>query len=187
MGNEDEGVNVRNVDDSGTGTVAVSVSRRIEAPAAAIFAILADPSRHPGVDGTGMLQEGGPSSVIAGAGDVFVMKMHFAALGDYEMINYVVEFEENRRIAWEPGPGRGHPAAEAVPTGNRPGHRWSFELTPDGDDATIVKESYDCSDAPEELQSAVDGGRRWLDGMTETLARLDELVATAAMGKESGR
>jgi hypothetical protein len=114
------------------------------------------------------------------------MKMFFPPLGDYEMNNHVVVFERNRRIAWEPAPGRGHPSAPPVPTGERPGHRWGFELIPDGATGTIVREVYDCSDAPKELQRAVDGGRQWIDGMTETLARLDELAVKAPVDAGAG-
>jgi hypothetical protein len=40
-----------------TGDVApVAVSRRIQAAAEDLFAVLADPSRHPGLDGSGMLR-----------------------------------------------------------------------------------------------------------------------------------
>ena len=77
---------------------------------------------------------------ITGVGDVFTMAMHFPALGDYEMDNHVVEFELDRRIAWEPAPGHGHPEAGS---GGRWGHRWRFELAPDGPDATVVTETYD--------------------------------------------
>lgn len=44
-------------------------------------------------------------------GDVFVMKMYFTELGEYEMNNHVVEYEPDRRIGWEPEAGRGHPNA----------------------------------------------------------------------------
>ncbi len=44
---------------------------------------------------------------VSRVGDVFVMAMHFSALGDYEMDNHVVEYELDRRIGWEPAPGRG--------------------------------------------------------------------------------
>ena len=41
---------------------------------------------------------------ISDVGDTFTMKMH--RLGDdYLMLNYVVEFEPDRRIFWEPAPG----------------------------------------------------------------------------------
>ena len=147
----------------------VSVRRRIAAPAATIFGVLTDPQAHVELDGSGMVQRTSPAR-ITGVGDVFTMAMHFSALGDYEMDNHVVEFELDRRIAWEPAPGRGHPE---VGSGERWGHRWRFELTPDGPDATIVTETYDVSNAPQAARTT-DGGRVWLDAMAATLARLDE-------------
>jgi hypothetical protein len=47
----------------------VSVSRRIQAPAAELFAVLADPARHPGIDGSGMLRRPGGSQTIGGQHD----------------------------------------------------------------------------------------------------------------------
>jgi hypothetical protein len=92
--------------------VPVTVSRRISAPASAIFQLLADPGRHRDLDGSGMLRGVVPGPVICGVGDVFVMKMYFGELGDYQMINHVVEYEPGQRIGWEPEAGRGHPNAE---------------------------------------------------------------------------
>ena len=40
-----------------------------------------------------MLRGAASSAVISGVGDVFVMKMHYSELGDYEMNNHVVECE----------------------------------------------------------------------------------------------
>ena len=108
---------------------------------------------------------------VSGVGDVFVMAMHFPALGDYEMENHVVEFELDRRIGWEPAPGKGHPGAG----GPRWGHRWTFELEPDGVDSTIVTEIYDCSRAPEAARASVDQGRIWIEAMTATLEHLEAL------------
>jgi hypothetical protein len=154
----------------------VSVSRWIEAPASTIFGILADPTRHPEIDGSGMVRTGGDSSVISAVGDIFVMKMYFERLGDYEMNNLVVEYEPDRRIAWEPAPGRGHPRAnEDDPTAERLGHRWSYELTPEGPEATIVTETYDCRRAPEEFQVGMNYGNEWLEAMTGTLEHLEQL------------
>jgi hypothetical protein len=150
----------------------VAVSRRIEAPAPEIFRLLADPRRHPDLDGSGMLRGAASPAVVSSVGDVFVMKMYYSALGDYEMDNHVVEYEVNRRIGWEPAAGRGHPEA-----GTREGHRWIFELAPDGPDATVVTEIYDCSRAPQELRESVDNGHGWVEGMTKTLERLDRLCA----------
>ena len=111
-----------------------------------------------------------------GAGDVFVMKMHFPHLGDYEMNNHVVEYEQDRRIGWEPEAGRGHPnAAPDSPDSARWGQRWSYQLSPDGPGATVVTEIYDCSRAPEEERVGMDNGKVWVSAMAETLDRLDSL------------
>jgi uncharacterized protein YndB with AHSA1/START domain len=146
----------------------VLVSRRIEAPAADIFKLLADPERHPEFDGSEMLRSGASNKVIVGVGDVFVTKMYFAAMGDYEMHNRVVAFEPDRCIAWEPG----------NPELARNGSRWRFDLAPDGPNATVVTETYDCTDSPEEVRDAVENGNAWLTGMTKTLERLAMLCAT---------
>lgn len=151
----------------------VMVSRRIGAPADDIFQVLADPGRHPDIDGSGMLRGAASSAVISGVGDVFVMRMHHSRLGDYEMNNHVVEYELNRRIGWEPEAGRGHPKV-----GSRWGQRWSFELTPDGPDATVVTEIYDCSHASEDERVAMDNGNAWTESMTKTLERLDALCTS---------
>ena len=106
------------------------------------------------------------------------MKMYFPHLGDYEMNNHVVEYEADRRIGWEPEAGRGHP--DAVPESlaqTRWGHRWSYQLTPDGPDATIVSEIYDCSRAPQTERVGMDNGKVWIESMNKTLERLDALCA----------
>lgn len=151
----------------------VAVSRRICAPAHDIFQILADPVRHQELDGSGMLRGTDATSVISGVGDVFVMNMHHSRLGDYESDNHVVEFEPDRRIAWEPAP----PGASAD---SRWRHRWTYQLTPDGPDATIVTESYDCSRAPDDARLAMDNGKIWIEAMTNTLERLDRLCTGRA-------
>ena len=158
----------------------VAVSRRIGAPAHEIFRVLADPRRHIEIDGSGMLRGAVGDEVVSAVGDVFVMRMHFSRLGDYEMNNHVVEFEPDRRIGWEPEAGRGHPdAATEDPADARWGHRWSFELTPDGPDATVVTEIYDCSGAPESERAGMDGGKVWLGSMASTLERLDAICTGA--------
>lgn len=156
----------------------VRVSRRIEAPASVVFAILTDPARHTALDGTGMLRGSVSTSPVTGVGDVFVMKMFYVEHGDYQMNNHVVEFETDRRIGWEPESGLGHP--DTAPGSTEPtrwGHRWSYELVPDGPDATLVTEIYDCSQVPAENRIGMEGGRIWIDGMTATLDRLAEVCS----------
>lgn len=152
----------------------VTVSRRIAAPAAVVFAVLADPRRHVDLDGSEMLRGAVTDAVVTKVGDVFVMKMYYSEHGDYEMNNHVVEFEPDRRIGWEPVAGRGHPdestAAESW------GHRWVFDLVADGSDATVVTEIYDCSRAPNEERRSMGDGQVWLEAMTATLERLDAVA-----------
>jgi hypothetical protein len=162
-------------------TEPVEVSRRIEAPAALIFEILANPQRHMDFDGSGMLRGAVVDRPISGVGETFTMKMH--RLGrDYLMLNYVVQFEPNRRISWEPAPGDlatagGNPSKVGIPAG----YRWGYRLTPDGDNATVVTEVFDCG--PEENRWILlrEGGE-WINGtnsvlesMTATLERLDKV------------
>jgi hypothetical protein len=149
----------------------VEVSRRIEASAGDIFQILTDPTMHLALDGSGMLRSAETSSIVTRKGDVFVMNMYFPALGDYQMDNYVVEFEVDRRISWEPVAGKGHPEV-----GGRLGHRWGYLLTPDGPDATVVTEIYDCSSAPPAFRQDMDDGESWRADMARTLKRLDEIA-----------
>ena len=156
----------------------VAVSRRICAPAQEIFQVLANPVRHTEFDGSQMLRGAVTPTVISGAGDVFVMKMYYSEIGEYEMNNHVVEYEQDRRIGWEPEAGRGHPdyhPGSLAPA--RWGQRWIYQLTPDGPDATIVTEIYDCSAAPEHERAEIDNGAIWAGDMAKTLERLDALCA----------
>jgi hypothetical protein len=153
----------------------VSVTRRIEAPAARVFAILADPARHPEIDGSGMVREATGAGPVRAVGDTFGMRMHNDEMGDYEMLNYVVEYEQDRRIGWEPVLARAGRPEDEDGVGDRSGHRWSYVLVPDGQ-GTVVTEIYDCSTAPDWLKRAIRNGERWRNSMTRTLENIDKLV-----------
>lgn len=163
----------------------VAVSRRIGSSAEDIFQVLADPQRHLDLDGSGMLRGAVSDAVVSGVGDVFGMRMYYATHGDYEMNNHVVEYERNRRIGWEPVAGNGHPDASSPDA--QWGHRWTFELVPDGPEATIVTEIYDCSRAPADERAAMDNGRVWIESMTRTLERLEELCTGASRDTATNR
>jgi hypothetical protein len=156
----------------------VEASRRIEAPAALIFEILANPQCHADFDGSHMLREAGLDRPIVGVGDTFSMKMN--RLGrDYLMINHVVEFESDRRIFWEPAPGDldtagGDPSKIGIPAG----YRWGYILNPDGEDATVVTEVFDCgrlSDLLREDGAWINGTSSVLASMTASLKRLERI------------
>jgi hypothetical protein len=156
----------------------VEVSRRIQAPAAQIFEILATPQRHKDFDGSDMVQEALFEGSLSAVGDTFNMKMH--RLGrDYLMINRVVEFESDRRIFWEPAPGDadtagGDPSRIGIPAG----YRWGYILAPDAEDATVVTEVFYYGTMSELLRE--DG--QWINGsspvtrsMSASLRRLERV------------
>ncbi|GAB3576963.1 SRPBCC family protein [Amycolatopsis endophytica] len=108
----------------------VCATRTVAAPPEKIFELLADPSKHPLIDGSGSVlaaQSGGPERLTLGAR--FGMDMKMGA--SYKILNTVVEFEENRLIAWR----------------HFNGHRWRWQLRPIEDGATEVTETFDWSTA----------------------------------------
>jgi uncharacterized protein YndB with AHSA1/START domain len=164
---------------SETAAEPVSVSRRIAAPAAAVFAVLVDPAKHPAIDGSGMLVQAVLRPAISRVGETFTMLMHNTEIGYYEITNHVVEYVPGQRIAWEPSLGNSSRAEDLEDIGTRNLHRWSYELAPDGPDGTVVTETYDCSRSPEWLRKAVKGGHRWEAAMTSTLEKLEQECAGA--------
>ncbi|GAA4421966.1 SRPBCC family protein [Actinokineospora soli] len=108
----------------------VSATRVINAPAATIFDLLADPAKHPLIDGSGTVRAAlGTPGRRLGLGDRFGMDMK-AGL-PYKIRNTVVEFEENALIAWR----------------HFYGHRWRWRLKDLGDGRTEVTETFDWSTA----------------------------------------
>jgi Protein of unknown function (DUF664) len=162
-----------------TSCQAVSVTRTINAASEELFAVLADPARHPEIDGSGMLRRAVSGSPIGRVGDTFVMSMHNDEMGDYEITNHVVEYERNRRIGWEPVLSAASRAEDQAEIGDRGRHRWIYDLKPVGPCATVVTEIYDCGQAPDRLRRAVRNGDRWVDSMTTTLERLDQQCGEA--------
>ena len=157
-------------------TSRVEVSRRIGAPATALFEILASPIRHAEFDGSDMLRGAVVDRPISGVGESFTMQMH--RLGrDYEMINHIVVFERDHHIAWEPSPGDvetagGDPTKIGVPSG----YRWGFRLVPDGVHATVVTEYFNCgAEANRWILEREDGG--WINGRTSVVASMTRTLA----------
>ena len=136
----------------------VSESITVQAPPDVVFAILADPRQHTRIDGSGSV-----GSVIAAPerltakGQTFSVRMKLFGV-PYLIRNRVVEYEQDRRIAWR------HFTA----------NRWRYELTPT-DGGTTVTETFDMSRADPVTDAVV----RWAkfpernrDGIRGTLQRL---------------
>jgi hypothetical protein len=102
-------------------TERVTESTTIEAAPDAVFAVLADPSAHAAVDGTGWVRDSLDGDRITAAGQVFRMAMYHPNHPDkdYKIANLVEVFDEPRAIAWNPG--RKHPRPESSVTAAGPG------------------------------------------------------------------
>ncbi|MFZ1063830.1 MAG: SRPBCC domain-containing protein [Acidimicrobiales bacterium] len=153
----------------------VAVSRDIPAPARVIFTVLANPSMHPLIDGTGMAQRADETSLTK-VGDVFVMHMTHWSMGDYGMENHVVEFVPDRRIVWEP---RRHVyETSAFPGGGDASttRYWGWELEPLGANLTRVTEFFDGSRLFDGLKEFLHDGEFWRRGMVESLENLERLA-----------
>lgn len=151
------------------------VERTIAAPAERIFAHLADAAKHAAIDGSGTVQQATAhpdaattDSTPLALGTRFGMDMKAGIA--YRMVNTVVEFEQDRRIAWQPRvPGL---------LGRVIGGRiWRYVLTPSEDGrSTTVAEEWDLSHEPGRLlirMTLADATER---NMTKTLERLAGLV-----------
>jgi uncharacterized protein YndB with AHSA1/START domain len=150
----------------------VSVERVIAAPPATVFGILADPRRHPEIDGSGMLRSSveGPPRLAGGAR--FSMAMRQLGL-PYRVTNEVTEFEDDRLIAWRPWV---RVAGRAVAGGVT----WRYEVSPEGDGSLVV-ETYDLSTAPTGRALAALGfAGRMEKAMTVTLERLADVAEATA-------
>lgn len=139
----------------------VSVERIIDASPETIFDLLADPSNHPRIDGSGSVQ--GPTSAGSrrlSEGDAFGMSMKIGL--PYRVRNVVKEFEENRVIGWQ------HTFR----------HRWRWELEPVAD-GTRVTHSWTWATAPLPVRIFLEASgtpERNRRGMERSLDNLERLV-----------
>jgi uncharacterized protein YndB with AHSA1/START domain len=151
----------------------VSASTIINAPAEAVFAVLADPARHAAIDGTGWVCEALDRQPLTAAGQVFRMVMYHPDHpdGNYRMANRVQLFDPPRVISWEPGQdtGDGDPRFG--------GWLWRYDLAPAGPSETRVTLSYDWSAVPASLREHIGFPPFPPDHLANSLAHLGRLAA----------
>lgn len=138
----------------------ISYERVVEAQPARVFAMIADPAVQPRWDGNDNLRSAGDGQRVRAVGDVFVMTLSGGAVRE----NHVVEFEEERRIAWRPAePGR-----------RPPGHLWRWELLPLDGCRTLIRHTYDWSELsdPQRFERARATTAERLQASVERLAAL---------------
>ncbi|MBM3699182.1 MAG: polyketide cyclase / dehydrase and lipid transport [Actinobacteria bacterium] len=132
----------------------------MDQPANKIFEFIANPANHSVMDGSGMVKGriSGPKKLYLGA--KFGMRMLYGI--PYAIRNQVIEFEDQRVIAWR------HILRNI----------WRYELTPLSADSTLVVESWDGRNALLTNWPTVKSSARWVPKvMAKTLVALDEVLA----------
>jgi len=152
----------------------VTATTTIEATPEAIFAVLASPSAHAGIDGTGWVRGSVQGDRITAAGQVFRMAMHHENHPDkdYETANLVEVFDEPRAIAWRTG-------TESRETGELSfgGWFWRYDLEANGPSRTNVTLTYDWSAVPDRIREYLRFPPFPPDHLVNSLRHLSELVA----------
>lgn len=147
----------------------ISVQQEISLPAADIFKLLADPARHPQIDGNDNLAHADQGQRIARVGQSFTVE----TTSGKQRVNEVVEFEEGRLIAWKPAP-----VGEVAP-----GHLWRWELETVDDITTVVRHTYDWSELTDE--SRFERARQNTEeALGRSIANLGELATGLDAGAE---
>ncbi|HYZ67887.1 MAG TPA: SRPBCC family protein [Mycobacterium sp.] len=123
----------------------------IQAPAQDVFDVLADPSTHQAIDGTGWVRDSLDGKRITEDGQVFRMAMYHPNHPDkdYEMANRVEVFDPPRAVGWRPGQG---PDDASLQFG---GWFWRYDLEPVEPSRTEVTLTYDWSAVPQETREHI--------------------------------
>lgn len=158
--------------------VQVSESRVIDATCERIFALLADPTMHASIDGTGMLRDAIEGNTIRAVGDEFYVAMVHWDRGNYIKTNVVLEFELNRRLVWAPIKDTPEKPTEKSNFNGTPDYFWGWVLRPLEDGTTEVTEFFDCTNASEHLRSYIKDGEFWRLSMINSLMNLERLATT---------
>jgi hypothetical protein len=153
----------------------------IRAPAETVFDLLADPSTHVAIDGTGWVRQPVDGKRLTEIGQVFRMGMYHDGHPNkhYEMANRVEVFDRPRAIAWQPGaeprniPGRQPSDDGPIEFG---GWVWRYDLTPPDASHTEVTLTYDWSRVPPHNRDIEfpPFGRQHLENSLKHLAALAE-------------
>ena len=144
------------------GPKAVSRSVQVAAPVATLFEQIADPHRHPELDGSGTVRDidvKGPHRLTTG--DKFTVGMTQYGV-PYKITSKATEVEENRVVEWQ------HPI----------GHRWRWELAEVSPGTTKVTETFDYSSVKVPLVIELTGyHKKNAEGIESTLTALADRYA----------
>jgi len=127
----------------------VSATRRIAAPAHAIFLLVTDPARHVDIDGSGMLQAASDARHLTEVGETFDMDMDRRPLGDipnmgeYKVHCTVTQLIPDRLVEWTVR-AAGKPPA---------GHVYGWQIEPFSEGECLVTHYCDWTNISDELRA----------------------------------
>ena len=138
------------------------VERVIDASAERIFKVLADANRHQEIDGSGTLTQLVAGDTPLTLGSTFSMRIRRGLT--YTTKSRVVEFEANRLIAWSHW-------RKCI---------WRYELTARDDGTTLVRETFDWSQARWKRAIVIQGDhKKSVPAMEATLQKLALLFSSS--------
>ena len=156
----------------------VTATITIEAPPEAVFAVLADPSSHADIDGTGWVQGDLDGDRITAAGQVFRMAMYHENHpdGEYRIANLVEVFDQPNAIGWKPG--------TESETGELSfgGWTWRYDLEATGPSGTRVTLTYDWSAVGPEVREYLHFPPFGMDHLDRSLQHLSDLTVRSTRG-----
>jgi predicted dithiol-disulfide oxidoreductase (DUF899 family)/uncharacterized protein YndB with AHSA1/START domain len=146
------------------------VTRVIPAPPEAVFAVLADPSRHHETEPSDWVRDAIDTAPLTHAGQLFAMNMFFnKAGGHYVTHNLVDVFEQDHVIGWRTG--QLDESGEFAPGG----WSWRYDLWPlsSGTEVTLT---YDWTSTPQSFREQIHMPPFGADYLAASLATLERSV-----------
>ncbi len=149
----------------------VSATLTFAVPATTVFAVLADPTTHSAIDGTGWVQESVDKAPLTEVGQIFRMDMHHDnhPSGDYQVVNKVQVLDAPRAIGWLTGTEKDGQLEFG-------GWIWRYDLTPVGPSETEVTLSYDWSAVPQYIREYIQFPPFGPEHLINSLRHLAELA-----------
>jgi uncharacterized protein YndB with AHSA1/START domain len=155
----------------------INATVTIPASAEAVFGVLADPTSHAAIDGTGWVRESLDGKLLTEVDQIFRIAMYHDnhPNKNYEMANKVVVFDRPHAIAWEPG-------QDAAGDGQLSfgGWIWRYDIRETGPSAAQVTLTYDWSAVPPALREHIRFPPFEPAHLENSLAHLSALTASVA-------
>ena len=150
----------------------VNATVTVTVPAPRVFAVLADPTTHSAIDGTGWVQQAADRAPLTEVGQIFRMDMYHPnhPNGEYQVANEVHVIDPPRAIGWMTGQEKDGGRLEFG------GWIWRYDLVPRGPAETEVTLTYDWSAVPPSIREYIRFPPFGQDHLDSSLAHLSDLA-----------